>query len=139
MSGTDAISGAELRVWLDWLGLSVGRFARLAEQFNHPVDAAEVIHWTSGARPPSWVGDLLEQFDRWTSDAVSSVVDALHDARDPGVIIYRTDAEMWAERPDMTPWPSTWWRMVVARATVEVPGVEIAYFERKNYEHPNGR
>lgn len=37
MSGTDAISGAELRVWL---GLSEGQFARLAEQFNHPVDAS---------------------------------------------------------------------------------------------------
>ena len=55
------------------------------------------------------------------------MVDALKDMRDPGVLIYRTDADMWAERPEIKPYPARWWRMVVARASVEIPGVEIAY------------
>lgn len=30
-------------------------------------------------------------------------------------------------RPELEPYPAGWWRMVVARATAEVPGVDIAY------------
>lgn len=118
-----AISGAEMKVWLDWLGLRQRDAARL-----WGVNERTVRAWI-GVRSsvPEWVGDRLEELDQRTAGEVDRLVQNLQDMRDPSVTIYRTDAEMWAARPDTEPLPESWWRMVVARATVEVPGVEIDY------------
>ena len=45
--------------------------------------------------------------------------------RRPAVVVYRTDAELWAARPDTRHLTARWWRHVVARAATEVPGVAI--------------
>lgn len=119
----DRISGAELRVWLDWLGLT-----QLAAAAVLGVRQDTVRRWLAGREPiPFRVGDEVEAIDQATAAAVGELVTALQDARDPAVLIYRTDADMWAARPEFRPYPAGWWRMVVARATAEVPGVEIEY------------
>lgn len=41
--------------------------------------------------------------------------------------VYRAAEDMWAARPEFEAYPPGWWRMVVARAAHEVPGVEIVY------------
>lgn len=119
----ERVSGAELRIWLDWLGLD-------------PAEAGEVLgvrhdtvrRWLSGKEPvPVRVGDELEAIDAATADAVAELVHALEDATDPAVVIYRSDEDLWAERPELWPHGARWWRMVVARATAEVPGVEIGW------------
>ena len=114
---------AELRVWLDWLGLD-------------PAEAGEVLgvrhdtvrRWLSGKEPvPIRVGSELEAIDAATAEVVAELVQALQDAADPAVVIYRGDEDLWAQRPELQPYGARWWRMVVARATAEVPGVEIQW------------
>lgn len=123
----ERISGAELQVWMDWLGL-------------RQRDAAQVLHvredtirrWLSGREPvPVRVGEELEAFDTLTAEAVGRVVAGLHDASDPTAVIYRRDEDM----PEgVGPLRSvTWWRMVVARATVEVPGVEVMWADEAGW------
>ena len=66
--------------------------------------------------------------DRWqimTAQAVSELVGALSDTRDPAVLVYRTDEALWAARPELRPWPARWWRHVVMRARAKVPGVAV--------------
>lgn len=123
VTGDGRITGAELRVWLDWLGLDA-RSAAADLGVRHDT----VRRWVTGREPvPYRVGDELEAIDAATAAAVGELVAALQDARDPVVLIFRTDVDMWAARPELRPYPAGWWRMVVARATAEVPGVEIEY------------
>jgi len=119
----DRITAAELRVWLDWLGLTQPAAAEVLG-----VRQDTVRRWVTGREPiPIRVGDELEQVEQVTAAAVEVLVAALSDARDPGVLIYRTDEDMAAARPDLARYGAGWWRMVVARATAEVPGVDIDY------------
>ncbi len=127
----ERISGAELRVWLDWLGLTQWAAAELLH-----VREDTVRRWLSGKESvPIRVGEEMEQVDEYTARAVGSLVDALNDMRDPAVLIYREDRKrrvsadevMWEARPSVRPYPASWWRMVVARAAAEVPGVVIHY------------
>lgn len=117
------VSPAELRVWLDWLGLDALEASRVLG-----VRHDTVRRWLSGRDPvPVRVGDELQAVEEVTAAAVGEVVAALQDAPSPVAVIYRTDADLWAARPDVYPHPARWWRMVIARATAEVPGVEIAW------------
>lgn len=119
----ERISGAELRVWLDWLGLSQRTTAELLT-----VREDTLRRWLADREPiPIRVGEELEAIDAFTACAVGELITALQDARDPGVLIYRADNDLWALRPDLRPYDCRWWRMVVARATAEVPGVIIDY------------
>lgn len=122
-SAPERISGAELRVWLDWLGLD-GLEASQVLEVRHDT----VRRWLSGREPvPVRVGDEMQAIEDATATAVGEVVEALQDSPEPIAAIYRTSADLWAARPDLVPYPARWWRMVVARATAEVPGVEIVW------------
>lgn len=124
----ERISAAELRVWLDWLGLPQRTAAELLS-----VREDTLRRWLSARDPiPVRVGEELEAIDAFTATAVGELITALHDARDPGVLIYRADAALWAIRPELRPYGAAWWRMVVARATAEVPGIPIAYHDQKH-------
>lgn len=119
----EPMTAAELRVVLDWLGLTQRSAADLLG-----VSERTVRHWLAGAYPiPDGVREEIEAIEETTARHVGEVVDALHDMRDPTVLVYRADEELWAARPGARPLPASWWRMVVARAVTEVPGVVIAY------------
>lgn len=121
----DPMTPAELRVVTEWLGLRQSDVATLLD-----VTERTVRHWLAGRYSiPDGVRLTIEQWEASTAQAVDDVVAALNDARDVSVAIYRTDEELWAARADTKPWPAGWWRMVVARAAHEVPGVAIAYAE----------
>lgn len=117
------ISGAELRVWLAWLGLDAEEAGRVLD-----VRHDTVRKWLTGKEPvPVRVGKDLERIDDATAMAVDDLVKALGNMRDPAVVVYKSDAELWAARAGVEPCPARWWVMVVARATAEVPGVEIQW------------
>jgi hypothetical protein len=120
---TDRISNAELRVWLEWLGLDSLAASRILN-----VRHDTVRRWLSGRELiPIRIEEELSTLEQLTAQSVEELIHALKDAREVVVVIHRTDQEMWNARPDLKPYPARWWRMVVARATVEVPGVEIRY------------
>jgi len=60
-----------------------------------------------------------------TAEAVGELVDALRDMAEPAVAVYRTDAELAADRPEAAGMPARWWQHVVVRARAEVPGVVV--------------
>lgn len=119
----EPMNAAELRVVADWLGLRQSDLAALLS-----VSERSVRHWLAGAYPvPNGVREEIDALAADTARNVYEVVEALGTMRDPTVQVYRTDAELWAARPDAHPLPASWWRMVVARAATEVPGVMITY------------
>ena len=120
------ITGAELRTRMDWLGLADRPMGALLG-----VRPDTVRRWITGKHPiPYRVGGELEALDQATGRVVGALVGALGGVRDPGVLVYRTDEDLWAAGVAPPPWPAAWWRMVVARAAVaavEVQGLEVEW------------
>lgn len=117
----DRMTGGELLTIRDWLGLTGDALARILH-----VDPRTLRAWEAGKYPiPDGVREEIEQLEEATARAVGEVVDALNEARDPAIAIYRSDAELHAARPGTEHLSARWWRHVVARAVQEVPGVEI--------------
>ena len=115
----------EFRSVIDYLGLGQMDAAAILG-----VTERTVRHWTTGKYAvPEGVREALERGEAFTATAVGELVTALNDARDPAVLVYRTDDAMWTARPEFRPWPARWWRHVVMRACAEVPGVVIANAE----------
>lgn len=118
---TDRMTGGELQTVREYLGLTTQALAGILD-----VRHDTVRRWESGRDPiPRRVREEVERVEADTAAAVGELVDALHDARDPAVVVYRTDADMHADRPDTAHLTARWWRHVVARAAHEVPGVVI--------------
>ncbi|GAB2457413.1 DUF1870 family protein [Xylanimonas ulmi] len=117
----DRMTGGELQTVREYLGLTTESLAAILD-----VRHDTVRRWESGRDPiPLRVRQEVEQVEADTATAVGEVVTALQDARDPAVVVYRTDADMHAARPDLAHLPARWWRHVVARAAHEIPGVAI--------------
>lgn len=128
MAGADPfqdepMTAAELRVVTEWLGLRQRDIAAILD-----VHERTVRSWLAGRYTiPEGVREHIEQIETATGAAVGELVSALQDARDPAVLAYRTDGDLWAARPEARPYPAGWWRMVIARAVTEVPGVKIDF------------
>ena len=89
-----------------------------------------VWRWIGGDTPvPGSVAAEVETLEDYTARAVGRVVDELRSARDPGLAIYDEADPEWSDLVESLqferPVPARWWRMVVARAVHEVPGVQI--------------
>lgn len=111
---------AELRVILGWLGLRQRDASRLLG-----VHERTVRHWLAGAtRIPAGVQQEIQTWSDVTDDMVCELTFRARSASGP-IRSYRTDEAMWQARPEIRPWPSSWWDQVVARAAHEVPGLEI--------------
>jgi transcriptional regulator with XRE-family HTH domain len=128
LTDDDAMTGGELQTIREYLGLTGEQLAALLEVTPRTVRA-----WEAGTVPiPTArregrvpVREAVERLEAYTATAVDDLVAALSDARDPAVVVYRTDADMHAARPDTAHLPARWWRHVVARAAEQVPGVAI--------------
>lgn len=124
----DVMTGGELQTIREYLGLTGEQLAALLEVTPRTVRA-----WEAGTIPiPTArregrvpVREAVERLEAYTATTVDELVAALREAQDPGVVVYRTDADMHAERPDMAHLPARWWRHVVARAAEQVSGVVI--------------
>jgi transcriptional regulator with XRE-family HTH domain len=118
---TDRMDPGELQAVREYLGLTTESLAGMLG-----VRHDTVRRWESGRAPvPERVREEVEAVEEYAARAVGELVDALRDARDPAVVVYRTDAQMHAARPDTSHLPARWWRHVVMRACEQVPGVEI--------------
>ena len=122
-AGAVPMPAGEFRSVIDYLGLTQDDTAALLD-----VSTRTVRHWIAGRYPvPDGVRDAIERGETRTAQAVDELVDTLKDARDPAVLVYRSDEAMWAARPELRPWPAKWWRHVAMRASAKVPGVAITF------------
>ena len=111
----------ELQTVREFLGLTTAAIAGMLD-----VRDDTVRRWESGRDPiPERVRQEVEDIEEATARAVDELVVALQDARDPAVVVFRSDAQMHATRADLAHLTARWWRHVVARACERVPGVEI--------------
>jgi DNA-binding XRE family transcriptional regulator len=117
----ERMSAGELQTVREYLGLSGDALAVMLS-----VAPRTLRSWESGRDLiPDRVRDEVAQIEADTARVVGEVVSALKDMGDPAMVVYRTDADMHAARPDTEHLTARWWRHVVARAAHEVPGVEI--------------
>ena len=117
----ERMTGGEL--WTVRTGLGLPRSA-LGRRLGVREDTVKA--WEIGKeRIPVRVRGEVEALEAYTAGAVGDLVDALNAARDVAVEVYRSDADMPADRADVRQLGASWWRMVVFRAALEVPGVEI--------------
>lgn len=122
MSTRERMPRGELQTVREYLGLTTEALAGLLGVLH-----STVRHWEAGSKPvPYGVRAEVEQIEAVTAAAVGELVEALGRMPDPAVVVYRTDADMHAARPDMAHLTARWWRHVVARAAHEVPGLVIA-------------
>lgn len=113
--------GGELQTVREYLGLTGDALAGILG-----VQPRTLRAWERGRDPiPYRLREEVEAVEAATARAVGEVVAALRDARDPVVVVYRTDEELHAARPGTEHLTARWWRHVVARAAHEVPGVVI--------------
>jgi len=121
MAGAGRMTGAELQVVREWLGLTIEALAGMLQ-----VNPRTVRSWEAGRDPiPERIRTEVEQIEQLTAQAVGELVEALRNARDPAVLVHRSDEEFHTAHPGRAYLPARWWRHVVARAVHEVPGVEI--------------
>lgn len=120
----EPMSGAELLTVSEGLGLNRRDLATVLG-----VAERTVSRWFDEQVPvPDGVRLDVEAIEAATDEQVRRIVGATEGA--PAVVeVYRKDPALWAERPDLRPYPARWWRVVAYRAACEVPGVEIRYAE----------
>jgi len=118
------MTGAELRVVRDGLGLSGPQLARLLD-----VNDRTVRRWELDEAPvPEGVRLQIERYEAYTADLIQTVINELLAMQgDVGIVTYRDDESYWADEPGMKPWPASWQRTVVYRVAQEIPGLEIVY------------
>lgn len=121
MADDDRMTGGELMMVREWLGLTGDALAGILG-----VDPRTVRAWEAGKyRIPEGVRGEVEALEAATAESVGELVSALEEARDPAVVVYRTDGELHAARGGTEHLTARWWRHVVARAVTEVPGVAV--------------
>lgn len=117
----DRMTGVELLSVREYLGLTREELAALLH-----VSPSTERFWEIARTPiPFGVREEVEQIEQSTAQAVTALVEALKDAPEAAIAVYRTTAEMHAARPDTRHLPARWWRHVAMRAAHEIPGVEI--------------
>jgi transcriptional regulator with XRE-family HTH domain len=127
MPADERMTDAELRVVREFLGLSPEWLAG-----HLGVSARTVRHWEAGKYAiPDGVRLEVEDLERRTGEFLDGLVPQLMDLPDPGVYVYRTDAEYHSAHPEV-PFPASWHRAVAARLAMEVPALAIAYPEPAN-------
>lgn len=122
MPDDERMTAAEFRVVREFLNVTGDWLAG-----HLKVNPRTVRSWEQGRYPiPDGVRIEIEKLEAMTAGAVGRLVAILNDEQEPAVIVYRDDAEYAAHQPaaDMC---ASWYRAVVARAALEVPGLVIDY------------
>jgi transcriptional regulator with XRE-family HTH domain len=116
------MTDAEFRVIREHLGLTGDWLAG-----HLGVAPRTVRRWEQGVYPiPDGVRLEIEELEARTAEFIGGRVAELAGVVDPGVSVYRTDAEYHAACPEIE-LPASWHRAAVARIALEVPGLRITY------------
>ena len=122
----DLMTAAEMRVVREHLGLT-----RLWLAQHLAVAERTVARWEDDVSPiPDGVRVEIERVEQATADAVTIIIEAYEDMRDPTevpLLTYRTDEDYRAHHPEVA-WPASWHRAVCGRVADEVPGLTIDYW-----------
>lgn len=122
----EGMTSAELRVVREMLGLSLEHLARLLK-----VEVDLVTHWERGTvEIPTSVRLAVERQEAKAANEVTGLVDGLNDARDVGVVTFRTDEDFHLAMPGVSNYPATWHRSIVARAYQEIVELRIEFWDR---------
>jgi transcriptional regulator with XRE-family HTH domain len=117
----EILCGGGLQAVREHLGLSAEALARILG-----VGVDVVRSWESGtAGIPDRAREGLERIAAVTDAAVVELVEMLSEEPGAAVVVYRSDEELHAARPDVAPLTARWWRHVVARALLERPEVLV--------------
>ncbi|MDR2379911.1 MAG: hypothetical protein LBE08_01825 [Bifidobacteriaceae bacterium] len=126
----EPMSAGELRVIRQFLGLSADQLGALLG-----VAGRSVRRWESSERDehgavrwpiPDGIRQAVERLEDAAATEVGAMVRYLREMPDPGIVTFRTDAEMAAAHPG-TRLPASWHRAIVGRAIQEVPAVRVAF------------
>lgn len=120
------MNAATLRAQIRALGLTQTDTAAICDVVDRTVR-----NWCLGTNtaPPHAVAAILAAV-RAADEAVDGLTPPA-DADPVVVTVYRTSEDMWAARPERSPYPATWWDVVAARVqNLAGPGrVALAYPE----------
>lgn len=126
MPDDERMNPAELKVIREFLGLSGEHLGKLLD-----VSARTIRHWEDGKYPiPDGARLEIEALEVETAEIVTAAVERLRDMRDPALLVYRNDQEYLAANPG-SKWSASWYRAVAARIAQEVPGLPMAYGDRR--------
>ena len=116
------MKAGELLTVREGLGMTRGELAR---QLSVREDT--IKKWETGKEPiPYRVREEIEALETYTAETVRTLVDALNRSPVVATVVYRTSEEM-DDKPDFQVLGAGWWRMVVYRASLEVPEMGIGY------------
>ncbi|MEU0991242.1 DUF1870 family protein [Streptomyces sp. NPDC005953] len=133
MPDDERMTDAEFRVVREFLGLTGDWLAA-----HLKVNPRTVRSWEQGRAPiPDGVRLRMEELEATTAATIGKAVKQLLDVSNPGVAVYRTDAEYHAAHPTVG-YPASWHRAVVARVAQEVPGLSIVYADQNPTTTPQG-
>lgn len=119
----EPMTPAEMLVVREFLGLNVEELAAFLG-----VQTRTVRRWHEGSTPvPDGVRERIEALERDAADLAQAGITAQSDGRDPHIVVYRTDEELWAVEPDTRPFPARFHRAITARIAQEVPGLSIIF------------
>lgn len=122
MPEDERMTDAEFRTVREFLGLSGDWLAS-----HLGVNPRTVRSWEQGRYPiPDGVRLAMEDLEALTGQFIGGLIEKLMDIPEPGVFVYRNDAEYHTAHPEIG-FPASWHRAVVARVAMEVPALRIAY------------
>lgn len=122
----ETMTSAELRVVRERLGLSNEDLATLLN-----VKVELVSSWESGTvEIPVPILLAMERQEVVAANEVTRLINELNDARDVGVVTFRTDEDFRLAMPHISNYPATWHRSIVARACQEVVELRVEFWDR---------
>ncbi len=117
---------AEIRSIREHLGLSQEEFADVLN-----IDVRSVRRWETGQQDiHAGNAAAIRKIVDITATNVRQLVIELRGQPHPTLVTYQSDADMWAHRPALVPFPARWHRIIAARVAELVPNLTITYSDR---------
>lgn len=130
------MTALDLKSTREFLGFSTAELAQILD-----VRSDTLRKWEAGREPiPYRIAQEIEEHVLFTAAEVADLVLQLRELENPGVVVYRTDAQWFGAHgdPALEHLPARWWRLVVARAKTQVPTLRIGTRDELASAHFSG-